>query len=135
GEDRDTETQSGSPRLCREADRGTLDAARESASDVAARSRSSRPSPPQSWIHRDQSAGRWGGRRPRRASRPLRPPRHTPDHHRARGSGAVFALLPPENATGNFTKIVQRLPVKILIDPTTDPVLDRIRAGLSVEAT
>ena len=53
----------------------------------------------------------------------------------APGSGQVFALLPPENATGNFTKIVQRVPVKILIDPTGDPVLDRIRAGLSVEAT
>jgi membrane fusion protein (multidrug efflux system) len=53
----------------------------------------------------------------------------------APGSGQVFALLPPENATGNFTKIVQRVPVKILLDPTTDPVLDRIRAGLSVEAT
>jgi membrane fusion protein (multidrug efflux system) len=54
----------------------------------------------------------------------------------APGSGQVFALLPPENATGNFTKIVQRVPVKILIDPTNDPVLlDRIRAGLSVEVT
>jgi membrane fusion protein (multidrug efflux system) len=53
----------------------------------------------------------------------------------APGSGQVFALLPPENATGNFTKIVQRVPVKILLEPTTDPVLDRIRAGLSVEAT
>jgi membrane fusion protein, multidrug efflux system len=53
----------------------------------------------------------------------------------APGSGQVFALLPPENATGNFTKIVQRVPVKILIDPTANPVLDRIRAGLSVEAT
>jgi membrane fusion protein (multidrug efflux system) len=53
----------------------------------------------------------------------------------APGSGQVFALLPPENATGNFTKIVQWVPVKILPDPTTDPVLDRIRAGLSVEAT
>jgi membrane fusion protein (multidrug efflux system) len=53
----------------------------------------------------------------------------------APGSGQVFALLPPENATGNFTKIVQRVPVKILIDPSNDPVLDRIRAGLSVEAT
>ncbi|HZC96842.1 MAG TPA: HlyD family secretion protein, partial [Bradyrhizobium sp.] len=53
----------------------------------------------------------------------------------APGSGQVFALLPPENATGNFTKIVQRVPVKILMGPTTDPVLDRIRAGLSVEAT
>src|SRR4030081_739807 len=58
----------------------------------------------------------------------------TIDSH-APGSGAVFVLLPPENATGNFTKIVQRVPVKILIEPTTDPVLDRIRAGLSVEAT
>ncbi len=34
------------------------------------------------------------------------------------GSGATFALLPPDNATGNFTKIVQRLPVKIVFDPT-----------------
>jgi membrane fusion protein (multidrug efflux system) len=32
-------------------------------------------------------------------------------------SGAQFALLPPENATGNFTKIVQRVPVKIVFDP------------------
>jgi membrane fusion protein (multidrug efflux system) len=73
--------------------------------------------------------GRYYRRRvPRRAS-----PRHP--GQRCAGSGQVFALLPPENATGNFTKIVQRVPVKILIDPTTDPVLDRIRAGLSVEAT
>jgi len=50
-------------------------------------------------------------------------------------TGSKFSLLPAENATGNFTKIVQRVPVKILIEPTTDPVLDRIRAGLSVEAT
>jgi membrane fusion protein (multidrug efflux system) len=53
----------------------------------------------------------------------------------APGSGAVFALLPPENATGNFTKIVQRVPVKILIDPEINPVLDRLRPGLSVVAT
>lgn len=33
------------------------------------------------------------------------------------GSGAIFALLPPDNATGNFTKIVQRFPVKITLDP------------------
>jgi membrane fusion protein (multidrug efflux system) len=50
----------------------------------------------------------------------------------APGSGATFSLLPPENATGNFTKIVQRVPVKILLDPN-DPVLDRLRPGLSVE--
>ena len=33
-----------------------------------------------------------------------------------RGTGSNFALLPPENATGNFVKIVQRVPVKILLD-------------------
>jgi membrane fusion protein (multidrug efflux system) len=49
----------------------------------------------------------------------------------APGSGAEFSLLPPENATGNFTKIVQRVPVKIILDPH-DPVLDRLRPGLSV---
>ena len=32
-------------------------------------------------------------------------------------SGAEFALLPPDNATGNFTKVVQRVPVKITLDP------------------
>jgi membrane fusion protein (multidrug efflux system) len=50
----------------------------------------------------------------------------------APGSGSQFSLLPPENATGNFTKIVQRVPVKILLDPR-DPDLDRLRPGLSVE--
>jgi hypothetical protein len=34
------------------------------------------------------------------------------------GSGAVFALLPPDNATGNFTKIVQRFPVRIQLEPS-----------------
>ena len=34
----------------------------------------------------------------------------------APGSGSQFSLLPPENATGNFTKIVQRVPVKIVLD-------------------
>ena len=53
----------------------------------------------------------------------------------APGSGAVFALLPPENATGNFTKIVQRVPVKILIDVSSNSVLDQLRPGLSVVAT
>ena len=50
------------------------------------------------------------------------------------GSGAQFALLPPENATGNFTKIVQRVPVKILFTGN-DPVLAQLRPGLSVTAT
>jgi membrane fusion protein (multidrug efflux system) len=52
----------------------------------------------------------------------------------APGSGSQFALLPPENATGNFTKIVQRVPVKILIDQD-DPLKERLRPGLSVIAT
>jgi membrane fusion protein (multidrug efflux system) len=49
------------------------------------------------------------------------------------GTGTEFALLPPENATGNFTKIVQRVPVRIHLNP--DPELrDALRPGLSVEA-
>jgi membrane fusion protein (multidrug efflux system) len=50
------------------------------------------------------------------------------------GTGAQFALLPPENATGNFTKVVQRVPVKIRL-AGYDPLLPRLRPGLSVEAT
>ena len=50
------------------------------------------------------------------------------------GTGSQFALLPAENATGNFTKIVQRVPVKILLDPA-DPMVQRLRPGLSVVAT
>jgi membrane fusion protein, multidrug efflux system len=51
-----------------------------------------------------------------------------------RGTGSNFALLPPENATGNFVKIVQRVPVKILIDDADrDPRL--FGPGMSVEAT
>ena len=53
----------------------------------------------------------------------------------APGSGAEFALLPPENATGNFTKIVQRVPVKILLEKDQDPLLGRLRPGLSVVPT
>jgi membrane fusion protein (multidrug efflux system) len=50
------------------------------------------------------------------------------------GSGSIFALLPPENATGNFTKIVQRVPVKILLDPESmRGCQDRLVPGLSVE--
>ncbi|QIA20758.1 HlyD family secretion protein [Mesorhizobium sp. AA22] len=45
-------------------------------------------------------------------------------------SGAQFALLPPDNATGNFTRIVQRIPVKITFDPG-QPELDRLRPGMS----
>lgn len=47
-------------------------------------------------------------------------------------SGQEFALLPPDNATGNFTKIVQRVPVKIVID-LTDKEIGKLRPGMSVE--
>lgn len=47
------------------------------------------------------------------------------------GTGAAFSLLPPENATGNYVKVVQRVPVKIAIDSNSDP--ERIlRVGMSV---
>ncbi|MGD0580045.1 MAG: HlyD family secretion protein, partial [Bryobacteraceae bacterium] len=52
----------------------------------------------------------------------------------AGATGARFSLLPPENATGNFVKVVQRLPVKIVLDPVQDKV-HRLRPGMSVEAT
>ncbi len=47
------------------------------------------------------------------------------------GTGAVFSLLPPQNATGNFVKVVQRVPVKIIIDSKPDPA-HPLRPGLSV---
>ncbi len=52
----------------------------------------------------------------------------------APASGQEFALLPPDNATGNFTKIVQRIPVKIVVDPN-DPLANQLRPGMSVEPT
>jgi membrane fusion protein, multidrug efflux system len=48
-------------------------------------------------------------------------------------SGLVFALLPPDNATGNFTKIVQRVPVKIVLDDHR--LAGLLRPGMSVEPT
>ncbi len=51
----------------------------------------------------------------------------------APATGALFSLLPPENATGNFTKVVQRVPVKVVIDPH-DAAAGWLRAGLSVTA-
>jgi membrane fusion protein (multidrug efflux system) len=47
-------------------------------------------------------------------------------------TGARFALLPPDNATGNFTKVVQRVPVKIAVDQSNDPALP-LRPGMSVD--
>ncbi|MGH6882654.1 MAG: efflux RND transporter periplasmic adaptor subunit, partial [Hypericibacter sp.] len=52
----------------------------------------------------------------------------------APASGLEFSLLPPDNATGNFTKIVQRIPVKIVLD-TNDPMVGLLRVGMSVEAS
>ncbi|MBL4868917.1 MAG: HlyD family secretion protein, partial [Pseudomonadales bacterium] len=48
-------------------------------------------------------------------------------------SGAEFSLLPPDNATGNFTKIVQRVPVKIMLDKS-NPLVSLLRSGMSVAA-
>jgi membrane fusion protein (multidrug efflux system) len=48
-------------------------------------------------------------------------------------SGSQFALLPPDNATGNFTKVVQRIPVKIVLDDSAFAA--KLRPGLSVIAT
>jgi len=50
------------------------------------------------------------------------------------GTGSTFALLPPDNATGNFTKVVQRVPVKIVLDKN-DSLGSLVRPGMSVEAT
>jgi len=52
----------------------------------------------------------------------------------APATGAVFSEIPPENATGNFTKIVQRVPVRIVLDDG-DATLGRIRPGISIIAT
>jgi membrane fusion protein, multidrug efflux system len=50
------------------------------------------------------------------------------------GTGAVFSLFPPENATGNFVKVVQRIPVKITLEEGTDPQ-HLLRIGMSVVPT
>ena len=51
----------------------------------------------------------------------------------APASGSQFALLPPDNATGNYTKIVQRIPVKIVLDPNPS-LAAKLRPGMSVIA-
>src|SRR5262245_1582682 len=52
----------------------------------------------------------------------------------AAATGARFSLLPPENATGNFVKVVQRVPVKIVLEPGQDPE-HLLRPGMSVTPT
>jgi membrane fusion protein (multidrug efflux system) len=48
-------------------------------------------------------------------------------------TGATFTLLPPDNATGNFTKVVQRVPVRIKLQNLTEAEIDRLQNGLSAE--
>ncbi|WP_457362453.1 HlyD family secretion protein [Pseudomonas sp. TE3610] len=51
----------------------------------------------------------------------------------APATGVTFAAIAPDNATGNFTKVVQRIPVKIVLDPD-QPLAQRLRVGMSVQA-
>jgi membrane fusion protein, multidrug efflux system len=50
------------------------------------------------------------------------------------GTGAQFAILPPQNATGNFVKVVQRVPVRIYLDGN-DPYVQKLKAGMSAYTT
>ncbi len=52
----------------------------------------------------------------------------------APATGVTFAAVKPDNATGNFTKVVQRIPVRIVFDDD-QPLRERLRVGMSVEAT
>jgi membrane fusion protein (multidrug efflux system) len=52
----------------------------------------------------------------------------------AGATGSRLSLLPPENATGNFVKVVQRIPVKIMLDPIP-PEKAILRPGMNVDAT
>jgi len=47
-------------------------------------------------------------------------------------TGSTFALLPPDNASGNFVKVVQRLPVKIEFTNSNDSLVKKLRAGMNV---
>ena len=54
----------------------------------------------------------------------------------APASGAKFSMLPPDNATGNFTKVVQRVPVKIVFDDQSiGSFADKLAPGMSCEVT
>jgi membrane fusion protein (multidrug efflux system) len=58
----------------------------------------------------------------------------SPSRRQSQRFSAVFSVIPPQNATGNFTKIVQRVPVRIRLDEN-DAILGKIRPGLSTYAT
>jgi membrane fusion protein (multidrug efflux system) len=51
----------------------------------------------------------------------------------AGATGTRLSLLPPENATGNYVKVVQRIPVKIALDPLPDGIV--LRPGMNVDVT
>ncbi|HEX6431611.1 MAG TPA: HlyD family secretion protein, partial [Niastella sp.] len=51
----------------------------------------------------------------------------------AGATGAKFSLLPPDNATGNFVKVVQRIPVRIKLDKSDTEFLNRLRPGMSAK--
>jgi membrane fusion protein (multidrug efflux system) len=51
------------------------------------------------------------------------------------GTGATFSLFPPENATGNFVKVVQRIPVKIVFNEENQSDMPVLRMGMSVIPT
>jgi membrane fusion protein (multidrug efflux system) len=53
----------------------------------------------------------------------------------AAGTGSRFSLLPPENATGNWVKVVQRIPVKIVLDDDASNNPHTLRAGMSAIVT
>ena len=92
---------------------------------------------PGSRLRRREFQGDGADEHPGRAAGPLPHRRHPRPHLRgwveslAAGTGAAFSLLPPENATGNWVKIVQRLPVRIAVDPESDAD-QSLRLGLSV---
>ena len=48
-------------------------------------------------------------------------------------TGSTFALLPPDNASGNFVKVVQRLPVKIEFNDQSDSMIKKLRPGMNVQ--
>jgi len=52
----------------------------------------------------------------------------------AGATGAKFSLLPPDNATGNFVKVVQRIPVRIMPDLSAN-LMEKLRPGMSVKVT
>jgi membrane fusion protein (multidrug efflux system) len=52
----------------------------------------------------------------------------------AGATGSRYSLLPPENAAGNYVKVVQRIPVRVRLEPG-QPDVDRLRPGMSVEVT